>query len=66
MYQFEIDDILVLRKQHPCGSSKWKVWKIGMDVGIQCLGCGRKVRISRIKFEKQVKINQTKKSEQKK
>ena len=61
MHQLEIGDILVLRKQHPCGSKKWEVWKIGMDIGIRCLGCDRKVRILRTKLEKQIKINQTKK-----
>jgi len=60
MHHFEVEDILVLRKRHPCGSQKWKVWKIGMDIGIQCFGCDRKVKLSRVKLEKQVKIKQTK------
>ena len=60
MHRFEIGDILVLRKQHPCGSKRWEVWKIGMDIGIRCLGCDRKIRIPRMKLEKQIKMNQTK------
>ncbi|MBM3241331.1 DUF951 domain-containing protein [Candidatus Poribacteria bacterium] len=63
MHRFEIGDILVLRKQHPCGSQKWEVWKIGMDIGIRCLGCNRKIRIFRTKLEKQIKMNQTEATE---
>jgi hypothetical protein len=63
MHRIEIGDILVLRKQHPCGSKEWVVWKLGMDIGIRCLGCGRKIRILRVKLEKQIKMNQTEKSD---
>lgn len=50
-----MDDIVRLRKPHPCGSDRWRVIRIGADIGLRCLGCNRRVLIPRRKFEKSVK-----------
>ena len=31
------------------------MWKLGLDVGIECLGCGRKVKVRREKLERKIK-----------
>lgn len=49
------DQIVRLRKPHPCGEYKWKVLRIGADIKIECLGCGRQVMLSRRKLARQVK-----------
>jgi len=51
----ELDDILQLRKKHPCGSDLWKVVSLGVDVRLECLGCGRVVSIDREKIDRKVK-----------
>jgi hypothetical protein len=50
-----LDDVVRLRKKHPCGSYEWRVVRIGADIGIKCLKCGRRVLMPRRKFEKSVK-----------
>jgi hypothetical protein len=50
-----LDDIVQMRKTHPCGSDRWRVYRVGADVGIQCLGCQRRVMLPRRKFERGVK-----------
>lgn len=50
-----LNDILELKKQHPCGSKKWKVLRVGADFRIQCEGCGHRVMIPRVKLEKRIK-----------
>ena len=55
MLQLDIGDRLIMRKKHACGGREWEVWRLGMDIGIKCLGCGRKVKIVRSKLEKSVK-----------
>jgi len=55
MHKIDIGDKLILRKKHPCGSVKWEVWKLGINIGIECLGCGRRVKIPRLKLEKQIR-----------
>jgi hypothetical protein len=53
----EMDDILKLRKVHPCGEDRWKVIRLGADIKIECLGCGRQVMLTRRKLARSVKSN---------
>ncbi len=50
-----LNDILELKKQHPCGSKQWKVIRVGADIRIQCEGCAHRVMIPRVKLEKRIK-----------
>ena len=43
----ELDDIVRLRKPHPCGGYEWKVVRLGADIGLECLRCGRRVMLPR-------------------
>ena len=52
MDQFDLGDIVQMRKAHPCGSDSWKIIRTGADVKIKCLGCGRIVMLSRADFVK--------------
>ena len=53
--QYNLGDIVKMRKSHPCGSDQWEITRVGMDFRIKCLGCGRQVLLPRSKFEKSVK-----------
>ncbi|MEI6308178.1 MAG: DUF951 domain-containing protein [bacterium] len=50
-----IGDLLLLRKQHPCGSDRWEVVRLGADIRIRCLGCGHLVLLPRSQLEKRVR-----------
>jgi len=50
-----IDDIVMLRKPHPCGSYRWRVVRIGADIGLRCLGCDHKILLARSQLEKRLK-----------
>jgi len=52
---FHVGDRVRLRKPHPCGGFVWEVVRIGADIGIRCLTCGRRLMLPRTKLEKQVK-----------
>ena len=51
----ERNDILVMKKKHPCGDNKMLVLRSGMDFKLRCTGCGREFMIPRNKAEKNVK-----------
>jgi hypothetical protein len=51
----DLGDIVQLRKKHPCGSDTWKIVRIGVDIGLVCEGCGRRILLPRSKFNKQCK-----------
>ncbi len=53
--QFEIGDIVKLKKKHPCGSHEWEVLRVGADFRLKCLGCGHQIMIARKLVEKNVK-----------
>jgi hypothetical protein len=43
----QTDEVLRLRKPHPCGSTDWVVVRLGADIGLKCLGCGRRILLTR-------------------
>ena len=48
-------DVLVMKKNHPCGCNRMRVLRSGMDFKLRCEGCGREFMIPRSKAEKNVK-----------
>ncbi len=55
MYKFEEGDIITLKKQHPCGSYKWKLLRNGVEVTLECVTCQRIVKIKRTEFNRRIK-----------
>jgi hypothetical protein len=53
--EFRVGDIVELRKLHPCGGKQWRVLRIGLDVGIECLTCERYVLVPRRRLETRMK-----------
>ena len=53
--ELNLDDIVRLRKPHPCGSYEWKITRLGADIGLECLGCGRRVMLLRRKLARRLK-----------
>jgi hypothetical protein len=45
--EIQIEDIIRLRKAHPCGSTDWRVVRVGADLGLKCLGCDRRILLPR-------------------
>ena len=31
--EFQIGDVIKMKKPHPCGSSEWEILRVGMDFG---------------------------------
>lgn len=50
-----LHDVLELKKEHPCGSKRWQVLRVGMDIKLRCLGCGHEVMQPRRKIEKMIR-----------
>jgi len=53
--EVNVGEVYRMRRQHPCGSWEWQVHYTGADIGIQCLGCGRRVMLERRRFEARAK-----------
>ena len=50
-----LHDVLELKKEHPCGSKRWQVLRVGMDIKLKCLGCGHELMLPRSKAEKSIR-----------
>ncbi len=53
--EIKVGDVVQLKKKHPCGSDQWQVIRVGIDIGIRCQKCNRRVFLDRAIFERRVK-----------
>ena len=49
-----LDDVVRLRKAHPCGGWEWAVVRVGADIGLKCQTCGHRVLLQRSLFERRL------------
>lgn len=52
---YGLGSIVEMKKQHPCGSNKFKITRVGVDIKIECINCGRTIMLSRVDFNKKIK-----------
>ena len=52
---YEVNHVVTLKKTHPCGGKEWEIVRVGVDVKLQCLTCGRYVNVTRDELKKRVK-----------
>ncbi|HSO27778.1 MAG TPA: DUF951 domain-containing protein [Anaerolineales bacterium] len=55
LLELQVQDVVHLRKPHPCGGYDWVVYRIGADIGIECLTCKRRVMLPRRTLARRVK-----------
>jgi hypothetical protein len=53
--ELQLDDLVRLRKPHPCGSYEWTVVRLGADIGLECKGCGRRILLPRRDLARRLK-----------
>ena len=53
--KLQVDDIVIMKKPHPCGGDQFRILRVGSDVRIVCTKCGRDLTLERTKLEKSVK-----------
>ena len=44
---YQVGDIVQLKKKHPCGSSEWEILRVGADFKLKCCGCGHEIMVRR-------------------
>ena len=52
--ELRLDDVVRLKKPHPCGSYEWRVVRLGADIGLKCLGCQHRVLLPRPTLERRL------------
>lgn len=49
---YEVGDVVKLKKPHPCGSHEWEILRVGADFRLKCKGCDHMIMVSRKVVEK--------------
>ena len=57
---YALNDKVILKKAHPCGGKSWEVVRLGADVKLRCLTCGRFVNLTHDELRKRAKTVATK------
>ncbi len=55
MQQYHINDIIKLKKKHPCGSFTWEILRVGADFRLKCCGCEHQIMLPRSQVEKNIR-----------
>lgn len=53
--EYSLGTIVEMKKGHPCGANEWEIIRLGADIKIKCVNCGRIVMLPRIEFNKKIK-----------
>ena len=52
---FKLNDKVVMKKAHACGSNLWTITRMGVDIKIKCDNCGREIMMDRLEFTRKIK-----------
>ena len=53
--EFNVGQVIKMKKPHPCGANEWEILRVGMDVRLKCKGCNHQVMVPRKLVEKNFK-----------
>ena len=53
--EYKLGSIVMMKKNHPCGTNEWEITRLGADIKIKCVNCGRFIMLPRIEFNKKIK-----------
>lgn len=47
MNNYQMNDIVEMKKQHACGTNAFQIIRLGADIRIKCTNCGRSIMMPR-------------------
>lgn len=53
--EYNLGSKVIMKKPHPCGTNEWEITRLGADIKIKCVNCGRSIMMPRIEFNKKLK-----------
>ena len=53
--EYKLDDNVILKKPHACGTNLWKIVRTGVDIKLRCINCNHEIMMDRLEFEKKLK-----------
>lgn len=53
--KYKLNDQVIMKKPHACGENLWIITRMGVDIKLKCVACGREIMLDRLVFEKKLK-----------
>lgn len=53
--KYNLGDIVMMKKPHACKTNEWQITRVGVDIKIKCINCGREIMMDRLEFERKLK-----------
>ena len=53
--EFNLNNEVIIKKDHACGTSLWTITRNGADIKIKCKNCGREIMMDRVEFMRKLK-----------
>lgn len=53
--EYRLGSKVIMKKPHPCKTNLWEITRVGVDIKIKCINCGRSVMIDKVEFDKKLK-----------
>lgn len=53
--EYSLGTKVIMKKQHPCGTNLFEIVRVGADIKIKCVNCGRTIMMPRVEFNKKIK-----------
>ena len=53
--KYNLNSQVIMKKPHACQTNLWIVTRMGVDIKIKCVNCGREIMMDRLEFEKKLK-----------
>ncbi len=52
---YKLNDYVIMKKPNACKTNEWKITRVGVDIKIKCVNCGREIMMDRLEFERKIK-----------
>ena len=52
---YKLGSVVIMKKPHACQANSWEVIRVGVDVKLKCINCGRTIMMDRLEFERKLK-----------
>ena len=53
--KYQLNSIVEMKKTHACGANQWKITRMGIDIKLKCVNCGREIMMDRLEFERKLR-----------
>ena len=43
--EYNVGTKVIMKKGHPCGTNLWEITRVGVDIKLKCINCGRMIML---------------------